>query len=251
MPAVTATKYLVTVGMRDVPHLNEKDREEILANFSPHEREARANGVPMLGSGAIYPISEADIICDPFEIPAWWPVAYAMDVGWNCTASLWGAWDRQNDIVYCYSEYKRGYAEPVVHAQAIRSRGVWIPGVIDPASRGRSQYDGTQLIQSYREYGLDITPADNAVEAGLLTVLKRMTTGRIKVFRTLGAWLEEFRLYRRDERGKVVKEGDHLMDCCRYLVMSGMARAITKPIDPEEDDAKWAYNQGRSAVGGY
>lgn len=251
MPEITATKYLVTAGWDDVPHLSEEAKRELLESTPPHLREARSKGIPQLGSGAIYPIAEADIVCDPFEIPHWWPVAYAMDVGWNCTAALWGAWDRQNDIVYVYSEYKRGHAEPVVHAQAIRSRGVWIPGVVDPASRGRSQHDGTQLIQSYREYGLDITPADNAVEAGLFAVYKRMTTGRLKVFRTLGGWFEEFRLYRRDERGKVVKDGDHLMDCCRYLVMSGMARAITEPIDPEEADSKWAYNQGRSAVGGY
>jgi hypothetical protein len=29
-------------------------------------------------------------------------------------------------------------------------------------------------------------------------------------------WLSEFRIYRRDEKGKIVKQNDHLMDATRY-----------------------------------
>ena len=45
-----------------------------------------------------------------------------------------------------------------------------------------------------------------------------MSQGRLKIFRTLQAWLAEYRLYRRDEHGDIVKENDHLMDATRYLV---------------------------------
>ena len=38
--------------------------------------------------------------------------------------------------------------------------------------------------------------------------------------------MEEFRLYRRNEKGKIVKVNDHLCDCLRYLIMSGMSRAV-------------------------
>ncbi len=55
------------------------------------------------------------------------------------TAAVWGAWDRDDDVLYVYSEHYRGQAEPVIHAESIRSRGQWIPGVIDPASRGRGR----------------------------------------------------------------------------------------------------------------
>jgi hypothetical protein len=77
--------------------------------------------------------------------------------------------------------------------------------------------------------GLKLSLADNAVEAGLHEVLQRMTTGRLKVFRNLGGWLGEYRIYRRDDKGKVVKKFDHLMDATRYLVMSGMRAAKTRP----------------------
>jgi hypothetical protein len=52
-----------------------------------------------------------------------------------------------------------------------------------------------------------------------------MSENRLKVFSSLRNWLNEFRLYRRDEKGKVVKDNDHLMDATRYLVVSGLSRA--------------------------
>jgi hypothetical protein len=41
---------------------------------------------------------------------------------------------------------------------------------------------------------------------------RELSAGRIKVFRTLQRFKEEYRVYRRDEKGKVVKKNDHLMD---------------------------------------
>ena len=57
----------------------------------------------------------------------------------------------------------------------------------------------------------------------------RLSTGRLKVFSTLQSWLSEYRLYHRDEKGKVVKKDDHLMDAMRYLVFSGLDVADTEP----------------------
>ena len=37
--------------------------------------------------------------------------------------------------------------------------------MIDPAARGRSQVDGTRLIEQYSELGLLLAPAENTVEA--------------------------------------------------------------------------------------
>jgi hypothetical protein len=112
--------------------------------------------------------------------------------------------------------------------------------VIDPASRGRSQRDGTQLIEEYRKAGLNIEPADNAVEAGIYACEQLMSAGRLKIFTSLSNWYQEFRLYRRDENGKVVKERDHLMDAMRYLVKSGRDRMRTKP-QPAKPELVYNY----------
>jgi len=115
-----------------------------------------------------------------------------------------------------YGEHYRGEAEPVIQAQAILGRGKWIKGAIDPAARGRGQIDGRCLIEMYRDLGLDLIEADNSVETGIYELLMRMTSGRFKVFQSCQNWLREFRLYRRDEKGRVVKSLDHLMDATRY-----------------------------------
>ena len=122
-----------------------------------------------------------------------------------------------------------------MHADSIRARGDWIPGVIDPASRGRNQADGRQLLQSYIDLGLDLETAFNGVESGIYEVWQRLSTGRLKVFKSMSNWLFEFRLYRRDEKGHIVKSHDHLMDATRYLVMSGLDRAKVKPSDKKKE----------------
>lgn len=223
-------KALVMAGWDDVPHLTEAQKTTMLRETPPHLRDARSKGIPSLGAGAIYPVAESEFVVDDMPMPQYWPRAYGLDVGWNKTACIWGAWDRDSDIVYLYSEHYRGQAEPAIHAQGIGARGKWIPGVIDPASRGRSQDDGKSLMKQYNDLGLNLHVADNTVEAGIYEVWTRLSTGRLKVCRSLRNWLTEYRIYRRDEKGRIVKDNDHAMDATRYLIMSGLKRAITAPV---------------------
>lgn len=230
MPEISASKYMVSASWNDVPHLTEQTKEHLLASTPPYLRDARAHGIPGLGAGAIYPVELSEVLVDPFLIPAYWPRAYGFDVGWNRTAAIWGALDRSSDTWYLYTEHYRGKAEPAVHASAIKARGEWIPGVVDPGSRGRSQDQGRQLMQQYLNQGLILSDADNGIEAGLYAVWMRLSTGRLKAFKTLMNWQAEYRLYRRDEDGKIVKEFDHLMDATRYLIMSGASKAKVQPV---------------------
>ncbi|HEY8937378.1 MAG TPA: hypothetical protein VIM65_19265 [Cyclobacteriaceae bacterium] len=226
-------KIAITATWDDVPHLSQKDKDDLWASIPPFQRDARSKGIPQLGAGAIYPVPETEIIIDDFPIPDHFARVYALDVGWNRTAGLWAAYDKDSQMTYLVSEHYRGQAEPAVHAQSIKSRGEWIPGVIDPASRGRSQHDGFQLLNGYRDLGLELSLADNAVEAGIYAVWSRLSAGKIKVFRSLSNFMAEYRVYRRDDKGRIVKQNDHLMDCLRYIIMSGLDKAIAKPIAPQ------------------
>ncbi len=234
MPEISPEKYMVQAGWDDVPHLDEDTKRGLAASMPPHMRDARTKGIPSMGAGAIYPVPLSDVLVDPFAIPAHWPRVYALDVGWKRTAALWAAYDRNIDAWYCYTEHYRGEAEPSVHAAAVRARGPWIPGIIDPAARGRGQRDGQQLIVNYRDLGLKLTPANNSVEAGLDAVWVLLSTGRLKFFRTAQNLQAEYRLYRRDEKGRIVKEHDHLMDCLRYIVMTGKSVATVAPAHLED-----------------
>ena len=134
--------------------------------------------------------------------------------------------------------------EPSVHADAIRARGKWIQGAIDPASRGRSQVDGRQLLQMYTDLGLKLVMADNSVETGIYRVWQRLSAGRLRVAQSLANWLSEFRLYRRDEKGKVVKERDHCMDATRYLCAE-LQNVVRIEKKPKHDDY---YGGGRGGT---
>lgn len=225
----TGSRKLITAGWDDVPHLDSEAKAELLDETPEWLRDARSKGIPSLGAGAIYPIPEARIKVDPFPIPDHWPRCFSLDVGWNWTAALWCAYDRDNMVKYLYGEYLASEALPSVHADAIKSRGEWIPGLIDPAANNRQSRDGERIMADYTAAGLTLTKAENAVNAGLVACWRDLSIGRTKVFSTLQHFFAEYRLYRRDEHGKIVKKKDHLMDDMRYIHNSGEAIAIVRP----------------------
>ena len=218
-----STRFVVQASWMDVPHITKEAADALMAGYLPNERAARTQGIPSMGAGQIYPVPEEDFVCEPFQLPAWYEFAFAMDVGWKKTAVVWGARDPETDVLYIWSEHYQGEEKPVVHAEAIRRRGDWIPGVIDPAAGGRSQVDGEKLMELYTDLGLELTRANNAVSAGIYEVWTRLSTGRLKVFHSCVNLLFEMRLYRRDEKGKIVKENDHAVDAC----LDGDTRVVT------------------------
>lgn len=233
------TRWVGMITWEDVPHLTREQKDELFKSIPPYQRDARSKGIPQLGSGLIYPVPESSYVVDDFEIPKHWPRSYGLDVGWNCTAAVWGARDLESGVDYLYSVHKQGEEKPSTHAVAIRARGSWIKGVIDPAARGRGQDDGNQLIQQYTDLGLKLIPADNQVEAGLYDVWEALSSGRLKVFRrACQPWLAEVRLYRRDDKGKIVKKNDHLMDATRYWKRSGVNYATCEGKDIRRDVMK-------------
>lgn len=226
---VAPGRYLIRASWDDAPHLSEEAKNTMISSIPKFQRDARTKGIPTLGAGAIYQVSEDLVFIEPFAIPKHWKRSYGMDVGWNRTAAVWGAIDPDTGIHYIYGEHYLGEEKPTVHTHAIQARGKWIPGCIDPASRGRGQDDGQALFDQYGELGLNLSKADNAVSGPLWEIAEAMEQGRFKIFRTCTNILSEFRLYRRDEKGKIVKKDDHAMDAMRYWWNTGRDIAITEP----------------------
>ena len=63
-----------------------------------------------------------------------------------------------------------------------------------------------------------------------------------------GQYLDEQRLYRRDAKGKIVKENDHIMDAERYGLM---ADGFIKSIKAKEVPRNERYIGARSHSGGW
>lgn len=219
-------RQVINMTIDDAEHYSKEDRDRIIASYPPHEREARIKGIPSMGSGRIFPVPEEDIVIDPIPIPKIWPQITGIDFGWDHPfAACRCAWDRDNDVFYVIGEYRQREASPIIHAASIKPWGEWIPVAWPHDGLQHDKGSGEQLAAQYRAQGLKLTAekatfddGTNGVEAGVSDMLQRMQTGRWKVFRTCSAWVEEFRLYHRDD-GKIVKERDDLLSASRYALM--------------------------------
>lgn len=226
----------VTMTIEDAEHFTPEEREKIIASYPAHEREARTRGIPTMGSGLIFPVLEEEIVCDPIEIPKHWPQIGGLDFGWDHpTAAAHLAWDRDADVVYLVKDYRQRQETPIFHAAALKGWGDWLPWSW-PHDGNNDTAAGENLSKQYKDQGLKMLPeratfadGSNSVEAGLMDMLDRMRTGRWKVFKTCGSWLEERRLYHRVD-GKVVKERDDAISASRYALMM-LRFAKTKPAN--------------------
>ena len=224
--------WYINATWEDNPYLSQDMKETLAASYSEHEKEARMKGIPALGAGKVYPVTESSIETDPFPIPDHFVPLWGLDFGWNNTAAVVGYLDRDTDIMYltdCYlngAEVRGGEGlTPAQHVAVMPDIMRRSKGVCDPAGGGTSQASGERAINLYKEF-YDMEPADNSVEAGIMEVLQRMRQGRLKVFKSpnMDPWWREFRTYARDEKGGIKKRNDHLMDATRYLVVSGPSR---------------------------
>lgn len=257
------SRNTTTMTIYDVGHYTDAEREQIVSSYPAHEREARAKGIPVLGSGRIFPVEESLIQERPIAIPKHWARLVGIDIGWDHpTAAVWGAWDRDVDVVHIYDAYKVREQPVAVHAAALRARGVWIPVAWPHDALQHDKGAGIELAKQYRDAGVNML-RDRAqypeqvdardetmmsrvsVEAGVSDMLDRMLTGRLKVADHLSEWFDEFRLYHR-KNGKIVKEFDDLMSATRYLLMM-LRYAITE--QPRNDIPQIDYSPALSSMG--
>lgn len=225
---------VIKMGIADAEHYTEAERIATIAGYPEHEREARANGEPIMGSGRVFPIDHKLLVCPPIQIPAYWPRIAGLDIGWDHpTAVVWLAWDRDTDTVYVYDTYKLKEQTPLVHAVTIKSRGPWIPMAWPHDGLQHDAGSGKIIAQQYRAQGVLMLPnhATHAplagkkdgtggygLEAGITAMLERMQTGRWKVFETCADWIDEYKMYYRKD-GLIVKKGDDLMSASRMATM--------------------------------
>jgi hypothetical protein len=229
---------VTTMTIDDAEHYSPEQKAAILASYPEHERDARTRGIPTLGSGIIFPVSEADLKVDAFEIPRHFAQLGGIDFGWDHpTAAVAIAWDRDTDTIYVTKTHRLKQATPMIHAATLKPWGQWLPWAWPHDGLQHDKGSGNTLMELYKNEGLNMMDdrasfedGGNGVEAGLMLMLEMMHTGRFKVFSHLEDWFEEFRLYHRED-GKVVKLYDDLMSATRYAVMmrrfGGTAKGMT------------------------
>lgn len=225
------SKIYVLASHDDATHLTEEEKKRLYNSYSPYERDARTKGIPSIGSGLIYHVPEAELLVTPFEIPEFWPRCFGMDFGWEGTAAVFMAHDQDNDVVYLCGEYLAAHLTPMYHAfQIIKQGADWMPGAYDHSGESAMQNGSENVVALYEQAGIrNWFPADKrSVNESIYTVLQRMETGKLKIFRTLTKLMTELRMYARDDNGKVKKGNDHLMDAMRYGIHTALPLARVK-----------------------
>lgn len=228
--------FLINATWDDAPHLTEQKKAELRASYPDYELEARTKGIPMVGEGRVFRVSEESISCAPFEIPDHFSRLCGIDFGFDHPgAGAWLAHDRDTDILYVYDCYKESNWVVALHAEAIKRRGDWIPVAWPHDGMDKDPRSGKPMYQHYKDHGLRMLSRsaryDNKVggsqpvEPIVMEVQERMLTGRFKVFGHLSQFFEEYRLLHR-KHGRIVAIKDDIMKAVFYGVMMRRFAAI-------------------------
>lgn len=184
----TGEIYFQNATWDDAHHLTPEVRASLLARIPYYQRKMRSLGIPVLGQGAIYPFSDEQITCAPFEIPDHWQVIAGLDFGYSGISDpsiiLCCAYDPETGIRYVFQEWgseadQDVYANshmPDYMARKITGdapedweeatggerefEGIGLPGiVVKPPHDGNGVVAGTQRTRSQimRSVGADVS----------------------------------------------------------------------------------------------
>jgi len=142
-------------------------------------------------TSAIYRIPESQITETPCSIPGDWGRAYAMVVTRDRVVAVFRAQD-YSGTVHLYAEHCSPHAEPSDNARAILAHGDEIPGLIHLPDGGPGDKHRVALL--YQQLGLDVQSCPLVEDAALFEYLQLLAKNKLKVFSTLGKFLEEYRI---------------------------------------------------------
>jgi phage terminase large subunit-like protein len=216
----------ITMTIEDAEHISREEKDRLIASWPAHEREARARGVPMLGSGRIFTAPDDSVTEEPIEhVPPFWyklgGVDFGIDHPFGYVLILW---DKDADVIHVHHAYRVKDALPIQHADAIKRIAASVP-VAWPVDGNVRRDDGKPMADHYKRHGVPMLPGhatwpDGSVstEAGILEMDEREKSGRLKYANTLTDLLEERRLYHRKD-GQIVKLKDDLLSALRTAIM--------------------------------
>ncbi|MBF4180584.1 terminase large subunit domain-containing protein [Lelliottia nimipressuralis] len=105
----TGEIYFQNATWKDAPHITPERRKSMEARIPYWQRKMRSEGVPVLGKGAIYPYSDDQITCAPFELPSHWRVLAGLDFGYSGLSDpsivLYVAYDPDTGKKYIFQEW--------------------------------------------------------------------------------------------------------------------------------------------------
>jgi len=239
---------VIEVDIRENPHLNQTEIDEVLSELDDDERKARAEGKFVQLGGLIYknfdPSPGGLHVLEKSVIPPRdWLWCASVDHGFNNpTAWLWHAVSPDGRIITFYEHYRSGWTIDS-HAKEVMRINTEIferaPDyyIGDPTIRNTDPITGTSIHEEYIKYGIPIILGNNDVSAGIIRVaryLKRRDDGvpNWRVTPDCINLIKEMQRYRwktyankklsnaNNAQEVPHKKDDHACDSLRYFIMS-------------------------------
>lgn len=261
-PEVHLTR-LSTYAAGRAGHVQKKIIREMETLLTEDEKEVRLLGKSRKSEGLVYPELTSRNVVAPFEVPRDWTRFMALDPGFRTFGVLWAAVapDEKCYIyheLYLHAKHYSAVANAIFAAngyqfdsklgkyiwdekRSVNMEAIWI----DPTTFGHFDSGELKTGNLLCNYGLQCSPSQNDVEAGIQLVRRALMDDldgvpRLRIFRTCENLLKEMRNYRRHkevrDQGRnqkteaPIKRNDHLCDCIKYLCLQGLY--YRKPPDP-------------------
>ncbi len=228
LDAADTDRGVVHMTIDDAGHFSPAEREAVISRYPTYQREARARGIPMMGSGVIYTAPES-MICEPGleYVPQHWRKIWGVDFGiGHPFAAVLLLHDTDNDTIHVHHTIKMTDTVPLQHAAAMKAIAEGVPVAWPHDGTHREKGSGDPLAAIYRKEKLRMlgdhaTFADGSIspEAGITDIDAREKSGRWRVAFHLSDYLEERRLYHR-RNGIIHKERDDVLDAARTGFMA-------------------------------
>jgi phage terminase large subunit-like protein len=256
-------QYLQTATWDQAPHLDEETKEQILSQYPSYQRDMRSKGIPLMGAGLIYEVSEDELKCDPFEIPDYWFVINGMDFGWDHPqAHVQLVWDRDSDIYYVINAWKGSKKQPFEAWHIVKPWAQYVPTAWPGDGLQTEKGSAKQQKDYYEEEGFNLLAehaqwedGTNGVWAGIMELNNLMSTGRLKIVSTLWNVFEELRQYHTKTmpsgKSEIVKVKDDILDAIRYAYMMRRYAIRVCDIYPPEHMHQPRRDTGRDKRTGY
>jgi phage terminase large subunit-like protein len=228
---------VVRASIHDNPLLSAEEIAFTLSQFPEDERQAREHGDFIHFGGMCYPGGFDRIMVEPIlpvdrglpERLRFCDIYVGIDPGLKNAAFVWIAFDNENNALV-FDEVLLQEKTPIDYVNAVRRvNSRWNLSqppiyVIDPSARNRSLTNAESIQSELERHGIYCVHGQNAVEAGVQQVRRRIKGGSLHITENctgLRAEADEYRMEDRpDGEFKVVKENDHRLDAMRYALMA-------------------------------
>lgn len=172
--------YFQTATWDDAPHLTEDDKQRLLAGYPDWQKEMRSKGVPVLGSGAVYPFSDKEIDgvltidqikSNPFAYKLLWgcDFGYSSNTDADPSTLVLTAYEMETDKIYVVDEWnskqdvkKNRLAHMPEHMASIIKNSAFPYAPLLVPHDAKKQIDGlgtnVTRLSELKRYGVNVLP---------------------------------------------------------------------------------------------